>query len=342
MNRRLGCVRILSSVAIVGLLGAAPAAGQAPVAKSDSSRTGAWTHPRTPWGDPDLQGIWNNTVLNAVPLERQDPAVVSERQRRAASAEARRAAGLGYDSHVWGEGARAGRADQQVTLTHLIVDPPDGKLPPLTPEGQKRADARTAARRGLSLDEPRPGGGVEDITLWVRCISRGLPDAIFPRLYNNHYQILQVPGYVVILYEMIHDARIIPVDGRPHLPAAIRQWMGDSRGRWEGNSLVIETTNFIGNEFSLIPHGGGGNGTYLGAGASLRLIERFARLDASNMDYRFTLDDPKLYTRPWTAAIPLTTSGSPSGILEYACHEGNHSIENILSGAFARDNAATK
>lgn len=332
----------LAAIVGTGLLRPTPVSAQTAAEKAESPRTTparSWTHPRTPWGDPDLQAIWNNTVLNAVPLERQDEAAIAEQRRRASSPAARRAAGLGYDSNIWGEGVRAARANRP-DLTHLIVDPSDGKLPPLTPAAQRRADARAESRRGLSLDEPRPGAWTEDITLWVRCISRGLPDAIFPRLYNNNYQILQIPGYVVILYEMIHDARIIPVDGRPHLPSTVRQWMGDSRGRWEGTTLVVETTNFIGNEFSLIPHGGGGNGTYLGAGATLRLVERFTRLDATTMDYRFTLDDPELYTRPWTAAIPLTTVGSPTSILEYACHEGNHSIVNILSGAAARDRAA--
>jgi hypothetical protein len=334
--------RLLLTGVSVALLGAAHVAGQtAPAGKpAAGAPTGSWNHPRTPWGDPDLQGIWNNTAFNAVPLEHQSEEVLKERQRRSESPAARRAQGLGYDTNIWGEGARSGRGGAPAGQTHLIVDPPDGRLPPLTPEAQARSDARIAARRGLSLDEPRPGAWVEDITLWVRCISRGLPDAMFPRLYNNNYQILQIPGYVVILYEMIHDARIIPVDGRPHLPPTIRQWMGDPRGHWEGNTLVVETTNFTGNEFNLIPHGGGGNGTYLGAGPNLRLVERFTRLDADNVDYRFTLDDPKLYTRPWTGAIPLTRQGSPDQILEYACHEGNHSIVNILSGAYARDRAA--
>lgn len=333
---------VLSGVVAVLLLGGVPAGGQAPTGTEPPAgkATRAWSHPRTPWGDPDLQGIWNNTAWNAVPIELQSEEAVRERQRRSAAVVWRGARGLGYDTNVWGEGARAGRGGPPAPVTHLLVDPPDGKLPPLTPEAQERAETRGEARRGLSLDEPRPGAWVEDITLWVRCISRGLPDAMFPRLYNNNYLILQIPGYVVILYEMIHDARIVPLDGRPHLPQTIRQWMGDSRGRWEGNTLVVDTTNFIGNEFSLIPHGGGGNGTYLGAGEGLHLVERFTRVGADHVDYRFTLDDPKLYTRPWTAAIPLTTHGSPDQIFEYACHEGNHSIVNILSGAFARDTAA--
>ena len=340
MIRRLrGACSVLSMVLALGAWWWIPIAAQSAAPEKAKAGTRAWTHPKTPWGDPDLQGIWNNTAWNAVPLERQDEQALTERQRQGESPAARRAAGLGYDTHIWGEGVRAQRGDRPVA-THIIVDPADGKLPPLTPEARKRADARTEARRGLSLDEPRPGAWVHDITLWVRCISRGLPDAMFPRLYNNNYQILQVPGYVVILYEMIHDARIIPVDGRPHLPRTVRQWMGDSRGRWEGNTLVVETTNFIGNEFSLIPHGGGGNGTYLGAGESLHLVERFTRLDAETIDYRFTLNDPKLYTRPWTGAIPLTTNGSPRHILEYACHEGNYSIVNILNGAYERDRAA--
>jgi hypothetical protein len=165
---------------------------------------------------------------------------------------------------------------------------------------------------------------------------------MFPRLYNNVYQILQIPGYVVIFYEMIHDARIIPVDGRPHLPPHVRQWMGDPRGRWEGDTLVVETTNFIGYEGDLITHGGGGFGTYRGAGATLRLVERFTRMDGDTIDYRFTIDDADMYERPWSAALPLTRKESPPQILEYACHEGNYAIPNTLSGAYADEQASRK
>ena len=341
MSRRyLRVVRFLATGAVL-LLGVGAAVGQTTSAVAAATAGEAWSQRRTPWGDPDLQGIWNNTAWNAVPLERQTEDDLRERERRreASRSALSGARGLAYDTNVWGEGVRAGRTTPPIELTHILIDPADGKLPPLTPEAQQRWDAREEARRGLTQDEPRPGAWVEDMTVWMRCISRGLPDAMFPRLYNNNYHILQVPGYVVILYEMIHDARVIPLDGRPHLPQDVGQWMGDSRGYWEGNTLVVETTNFVGNEFSLIPHGGGGSGSYRGASGALHLTERFTRVSDEFIDYQFTVDDPKLYTRPWTGAVPLTTIESPEGILGYACHEGNYSIVGALRGALARDAA---
>ena len=328
--------------AAVLLLGVQAAAAQAQVtdAVAAAVEDEAWVHPRTPWGDPDLQGIWNNTAWNATPLEFQTEEDIAETERRRRNRpRLPGAASVGYDGDIWGEGARAGRATPPIDMTHLIVEPASGKLPALTPEAQQRWDARREARRGLSQDEPRPGAWVEDVTVWMRCISRGLPDAMFPRLYNNVYHFLQIPGYVVIVYEMIHDARIIPLGGESHLPAHMRQWLGDSRGRWEGDTLVVETENFVGHEFGLIPHGGGGAGTYRGGSRALKLTERFTRVSDEFIDYRFTVDDPYLYTAPWTGAVPLTTIESPEGILEYACHEGNYAIVTALGGALARDAA---
>jgi hypothetical protein len=316
----------LATVSVTGQ--AANGAGQAPVVKAMPG----WKAPRTSWGDPDLQGLWNNVVYNATPLQRPTQEEIEARKRpRPRSA----AAGLGYDQSVWGEGPRSGARGAEAT--HLIYDPPDGRLPPLTPQAQKRAQERARAENGLGIE-----AAWARLHVWDRCITRGLPDAMFPRLYNNVYQILQIPGYVVIFYEMIHDARIIPVDGRPHLPPHVRQWMGDPRGRWEGDTLVVETTNFIGYEGDLITHGGGGFGTYRGAGATLRLVERFTRVDADTMDYRFTIDDAEMYERPWSAAIPLTRKESPPQILEYACHEGNYAIPNTLNGAYAEEQAGRK
>ena len=321
------------------LLGAGVTAGQ-PASPLAAAAQEGWSHPRTPWGDPDLRGIWNNTAWNATPLQRQTEEDRQEIERRRAAFARSGARGLGYDTHVWGEGVRGGRTRPPIELSHILVDPPDGRLPPLTPDAQARLDARREARRGLSMDEPRPGAWVEDVTVWMRCISRGLPDGMFPRLYNNNYNILQTPDHVVIVYEMIHDARIIPLDGRPALPDTMRQWNGDARAHWEGDTLVVETTRFVGQEFNLIPHGGGGAGTYSGASAALRLTERFTRVSDDFIEYRFTVDDPGLYTRPWTGVIPLTTIESKEVIVEYACHEGNYSIVGALSGALARDAAA--
>ena len=325
---------------VVLLLGVHGAAGQVSNAVAAAVKDEAWEQPRTAWGDPDLQGIWNNTAWNATPLEYQTEEDIAETEtRRRDRPRLPGAQGLAYDVDLWGEGARAGRATPPIDITNMIIDPPGGKLPPLTLDAQQRWDARQEARRGLSQDEPRPGAWVEDVTVWMRCISRGLPDAMFPRLYNNFYHILQIPGYVVIVYEMIHDARIIPLDGGSHLPAHMRQWLGDSRGHWEGDTLVVETTNFVGNEFSLIPHGGGGSGTYRGASSALNLTERFTRVSDEFIDYQFTVDDPNLYTSTWTGAVPLTTIESPGGVLEYACHEGNYAIVTSLGGALGRDAA---
>ena len=299
-------------------------------AQAPSAGAGESAAPRTAWGDPDLQGRWTNTTTT--PLER--PADLAGREflteeERAARDEAGDvareqrgiAAGTGETgsyNNFWVErGVRMAR-------TSLIVDPPEGRLPPLTPAEAQRRPGREAYRS-------REPAGPEDRNLYERCISRGLPGAMMPGFYNHNYQIFQTPGYVVILVEMIHDARIIPLDGRPHPDGRIRQWLGDSRGRWEGDTLVVETTNFV-------PVNGRAL-TVFGAGESTEIVERFTRLDDGTLDYRFTVSDPTEYTREWTASIPMT---SLDGLLyEYACHEGNYGLENILAGARAAERAET-
>ena len=214
-----------------------------------------------------------------------------------------------------------------LTRTSLIVDPPDGRLPPLTPEGQKRAAARAEDRRRRG---PDPADSWLDRNLAERCLTRGAPK--LPGGYNNNFQIVQSPGYVMILQEMIHEARIIPLDNRPHIDQNIRLWMGDSRGHWEGDTLVVDTTNYndkiISNSFNCCP----------GSGSSLHVTERFRRVDAINIDYSYTVDDPATYTRPWTASVPLERTDGP--IYEYACHEGNYALQDILAGARAKEKAA--
>jgi hypothetical protein len=335
MMRHSGDAVVCAVVVAISLLVTGSVVGQgtkeAAPAPTGSSSPQPWTG-RTPWGDPDLQGIWNNFPHNATPLQKPTPEELEQRKRRSQSPPG---PNLAYDSSVWGEGPRGGAPG--VSDTHLIIEPADGRLPPLTPQAQKRAEERAKAESRVTVE-----AAWERLHVWDRCITRGLPDAMFPRLYNNVYQIFQIPGYVVILYEMIHDARVIPLGGRPHIPQDIRQWMGDARGRWEGDTLVVETTNFIGYEGDLIPHGGGGYGTYRGAGPTLHLVERFKRIDADAIDYQFTLSDPDMYTRPWTARIPLTKKGSPDQIFEYACHEGNYAIPHTLTGALADEQAARK
>ncbi len=284
---------------------------------------------RTPWGDPDLQGLWTNATIT--PFER--PANLSDKpvltEQEAVEFEKETLTARDADNRTGGTDADLGRAYNQfwyergtrvvgTRRTSLVVDPPDGRVPSLTPDAQQQADARAAARRRSPADGP------EDRSLAERCIlwpTAGPP--MIPGGYNNNYQILQAPGYVVILTEMIHDVRIIPLDGRPHASPAIRQWMGDSRGRWDGSTLVVTTSNFTDKT------------NFRGSSPNMKLVERFRRIDADTIDYQFTVDDPRSFTRPWTAAIPMTRTEGP--IFEYACHEGNYGMTNLLSGARAEE-----
>ena len=295
---------------------------QMSVAASEQARS---TPPQTPWGDPDLQGTWTNSTTT--PLERPDDLagqeLLTDEERTARdeegdrSREQRRPGQTGSYNNFWLERGTLS------TRTSLIVDPADGKLPPLMPKEVTRRAELAGAR-------DRDPDGPEDLSLYVRCISRGLPGAMMPGFYNHNYQIFQTPGYVVILVEMIHDARIIPLDGRPHVGHDIRQWLGDSRGRWEGNTLVVETTNFT--------KVNGRTRTVFGASETTHLVERFTRVDENTIDYQFTVTDPTEYARPWTAALPMTNLGGQ--LFEYACHEGNYGLENILAGARAAEKTA--
>jgi hypothetical protein len=200
----------------------------------------------------------------------------------------------------------------------MIVDPPDGRIPPMTPEGQRRMEqARMEANQ-------HPADRAQDRSLAERCVFWGTAGPpLLPGPYNNTYQIYQTPGYVMILAEMIHDARIIPLDRRPHVPQNIRHWMGDSRGHWEGDTLVVDTTNFTGKT------------RFRGSSENLHLVERFTRVDSDTILYRFTVDDPSTFTKSWTAELPLTKTQGP--IYEYACHEGNYALVDILAGARAEE-----
>ena len=320
MNGR--CLAAVFTVMVVVLLLPVGVAGQALTAAADS-----WAPSRTPWGDPDLQGTWTNTTTT--PLQRPDELAgkqvlageeLAERDREVSERVNldNRRGGTGAYNEFWAERGRLS------ARTSLIVDPPDGKLPPRKFREEQRQVARAEARRH------RPADGPEDRNLYERCISRALPGAMMPGFYNHNYQILQAPGYVVILVEMIHDARIIPLDGRPHMGQAVRQWLGDSRGRWEGDTLVVETTN-------LTDKVNGRSTTVFGASENMRLVERFTRVAKATIDYRFTLHDPTEYATPWTAAIPMTVLDGP--LFEYACHEGNYAMTNILSGTRAEEKA---
>jgi hypothetical protein len=323
---------------VIGILAAAIGlvAGLAPAANAQTATVRARSAPRTPWGDPDLQGMWTNAT--ATPLERSKDLEgklvladdeLAERDRQVAqenSTDNAPAAGNpGSHNEFWRERGKLGKR------TSLLVDPPDGRLPLLTREGQT-AQTQLAEARKMG-----PADGPESRSLFERCITRGLPGAMMGNFYNHNYHILQTPGYVVISVEMIHDARIIPLDGRPHVGQQIRQWLGDSRGRWDGNTLIVETTNLnnisdrtINRALGII---------MFGTSATARVIERFTRLDADTIDYQVTVDDPATYTQPWTAAIPMAKLQGT--LFEFACHEGNHhGMVGILAGHRAEEQAA--
>jgi hypothetical protein len=321
---------------VVGMLAAGIVGGSlAATANAQTATSSSWKAPRTPWGDPDLEGMWTNAT--ATPLERPkelegkrvltDEELV-ERDRKVAQENSTdntpRAGDPGSHNEFWRERGKLGKR------TSLLVDPPDGKLPALTQEEQK------AQRQLAEARKTSPADGPESRNLFERCITRGLPGAMMGDFYNHNYHILQTPGYVVISVEMIHDARIIPLDGRPHMGQQIRWWLGDSRGRWEGNTLIVETTNF--NNISDRTINGMLGAIVFGTSPTGRVIERFTRLDADTIDYQVTVDDPATFTQPWTAAIPMTKLQGT--LFEFACHEGNYGMVGILAGARAEEKAA--
>ncbi len=310
--------RIVPATLAILLAGVTAAPAQRQAAPQSAAKS--WTRPRTPWGDPDLQGVWTSDNNFAVPLER--PASVADKEfldgkdlEDALAARARTIAGVrdggavGAGPPHWYEnlGARSRRSS-------LVIDPPDGRLPPLTSEARARAAAAEAARAGHG-----PADSWEDRSLWDRCITVGLPSVMFPTGYNNNVAILQGPGYVTITHEMMHDTRIIPTDGRPHIGSAIRHYMGDSRGRWDGNTLVIDVTNF---------HPAT---NYRGSAGTLHLVERYTRTGRNELRYEVTIDDPRTWEKPWTAVLDMAPQDG--AIYEYACHEGNRGMENVLHAA---------
>ena len=278
--------------------------------------TRAWIPPVTPWGDPDLTGRWPVTHLNGTPVQR--PAEYGERRLLTDQEFAKRQADIAANRiRLAGAWAEVGEANR---LTSLVVDPANGRLPPLTDEGRKRAAAMTSSWSDMLF------ASVNDFNALDRCMTRGMPASMFPFMYNSGVEILQAPGYVVIRFELIHETRLIPLDSRPRPAAAIRFWLGEPRGRWEGRTLVVETTNFNGRTPMLIVGPGGGG---IPTSESLRLVERFTRVDEDTIDYDMTVEDPVVLTRPWKAAFPLKRDPDYY-LFEYACHEGNQAISNAL------------
>ena len=287
----------------------------------------------TAWGEPDLQGTYTNQTLT--PLERpaslgtkafltkEEAAALekqSEARRRAAADAPPRAGDVGTYNDFWTEPGTKVVGSLQ---TSLVVEPSDGRVP-LKKEAEQRRDD-FAKQEGDSFDFMSP---------WDRCITRTIPGSFFPAGYNNAYQIVQSKGYVMIHYEMIHNARIIPTDGRPHQPAGIRTWDGDSVGHWEGNTLVVDITNYNGKSW-IATNAAAGRIRGIPQSDLLHVVERFTR-NGDDIDYKVTIDDPKYYTRPWTASIPLVRDDTYQ-MFEYACHEGNKAVEDILRGGRAHD-----
>ena len=289
--------------------------------------------PRTPWGAPDLQGVWDFRSLTPMerPEELADIETFTAEQAAEFAEETIRSRSRDNDTSdrvvpyndFWFDEGTAVTTER----TSLVVDPPDGRIPPLTQEAMDRQEALEEARAGVGGHEPTPGGFVEDLGpggLQVRCIlgfNSGPPMA--PSAYNNNVQVFQTEDTVVLYNEMNHSARVVPLGGRDHLDTGIGQWTGDSRGRWEGDTLVVETTNFL-------------RETNFMRGATtpnLTLVERLTRVDADTLQYDVTVDDPTVWTRPWTFSVPMRSTPEP--LYEYACHEGNYGLYNILAGAVA-------
>ena len=313
-------------------------------------RDPGYTVPRTPWGDPDLQGKWPSTDMVGTPMQRDTKLgtrnlLTKEEYRQVQERFARQAAQDEADFDIEHATATPGgdvggpvsppphwleRGKPQYQAS-LIVDPPDGRTPALTPQAQKRQAAARETREGRG-----PADSYTDRSLYDRCISRGIAGSILPVIYNNGNEIVQGPGVVAIRNEMIHETRIVLLDGRSHPSAHIRMWMGDSRGHWDGDTLVVETKN-IG---SFAP-GIGVNGGGTRHSGDITITERFTRMSADLLLYEMHVDDPKTWTRPWTLQFPLKRDDS-YGHYEYACHEGNYSLFNILSGARADEKAAAE
>ena len=331
--RRLRCLAVTAMALVV--LAWAPLVLEAQTQGGEAARPPSDV-PMTAWGVPDLQGVW--TSSGSTPMERPDEfqgretlsdeevaqlrREATERQERLAQRAAQRTVAggnVGAYNDLWFD--RGVRSDR----TSMIVDPPDGRFPPLTPAGE-------LARNG----RPRGDDTWEDRHIWERCVTRGgMPNAMFPRSYNNNVQIFQSPGWVALLLEQVHETRLVPLDGRPPLPASMGQWNGDSRGHWEGDTLVVETRNLDHRVSALQPWSVFNSRS--GSGEGLTMVERFTRVDADTLEYEIEVNDSQMYTRPWTVAFPFDRASHL--VYEYACHEGNEGMVGILSGGRAEDAA---
>jgi len=329
--------RWLALIGLVLLALAFPTSGGAQTPESaNTTDVTRGSLPRTPWGHPDLQGVWTTDAEIGVPVERPvdlgTKAVLTDEEfERRAQAIKKRYEDRKEDRKVregdpeagpehWYEGGK--HASRR---TSLVIDPPNGRMPEYTAEAKQRVVPKGSELGfvGGSLGKG-PYDGPEDLALTDRCITRGLPQTWFPSEYNNGFQIVQSPDYVMIFHERLHEARVIPLNGRPHLTSNIGQWMGDSVGRWEGDTLVVDVTNF-------------GRTTFRKAGPALKLTERITRVDPDTVKVEVTITDPTTWTRPWTFAVTGKKDPNYWQIFEYACHEGNYGMSNMLSGARAEE-----
>src|SRR3954468_22837486 len=327
-----------AAVAIACGLATVDAAGQSDSQKMTASQIAAelrkptkgFAQPKTAWGDPDISGVWTSDAALGIPRERDaakygDRAFLTDAEYNEAhkADEQRRVAGENAIGAFRNDGAWKTKSYRQ---TSLVIEPHTGRTPAFTASSQTRAPTRDRGSFGEGpFDSPL------DFTLYDRCITRGIVGSIMPVVYGNGNRIIQAPGEVIISYEMVHDTRVIYTDGRPHVPSKIRQYLGDARGHWEGNTLVIETTNFT-DQTSI----GGGNGNGLRHSADMKITERITRVDKDELRYEVHVDDPKTYTKPFTISLPLT---SPPGyvLLPYECHEGNYMLRNSLSAEREED-----
>ncbi len=322
-------------IGVADLSAQSPPASKRPVGTAGATGTKG-TPPRTPWGDPDLQGTYTNKYETSTPFERPkefEGRRIEDvtREELAGAVKKRQDDTLARAKFFGGdpEGLIGNSAEfrdiyeiNRGSRPWFVTDPVDGHIPPMLPEARARI---ASERRPTGSFGSGPFNGPEDFSLWDRCITRGIPGSMLPGQYGNSYEIVQAPGFVAIRYEMVHDTRVIPLSRATHAGKAIALDMGDARGYWEGDTLVVETTNFK------------ARSAYRNADPStLRLVERFTRTAADTLEWTVTVQDPSTWTRPWTFSIPLTMNDSEP-VFEYACHEGNQAIHNILSAARAAE-----
>ncbi|MEO8256432.1 MAG: hypothetical protein ABI868_03720 [Acidobacteriota bacterium] len=336
MSKRSMIDGLMAAVAVTSVMSISVAAQQKPAAAAKPAVRRADSVPKTPWGDPNIAGVFTNNDESGIPIERPnqfegkqlEDVSEGELQQLRDQRENQRVAAApnlggipGTNPVHWFEnfGAKNSRA-------WSLIDPADGRIPPTTDEARRRPVVRGGSSFGGG-----PFNSHEDFSLYDRCITRGIPGSMMPAIYGNAYEILQGPGWVGIRYEMIHEARIIPLDGRPHLGKGVQLDMGDPRGHWEGDTLVIETTNFT------------RRSAYRNANPdTFKLIERFKPVSPELVEWSVTINDPTTWTRPWTFAMNLTRGGAAQQPFEYACHEGNYGMENMLNAARKAERDAAK